>query len=233
MVATLDPEYLVFHDLHDGLAVNHHERRNPFAQVKLRTKDLHLVEQEVRADVEWLAKVCAGRKGVIVPSNHDDFLARWLSEQDWRTDPDNAEFYLETALTLVREIKAGGNAPHPFTHWVNKLKGNAPIRCLKRDEPFTLGGVELSLHGDRGPNGTRGSAMNLRRVGVRTIIGHSHSPAIEEGCYQVGTSSPLKLDYNVGPSSWLHCHCVLYANGKRALLPIIDGRWRHDEVAGV
>jgi hypothetical protein len=61
---------------------------------------------------------------------------------------------------------------------------------------------------------------------VKTIIGHSHSPGIDGGCYQTGTSTPLRLDYNKGPSSWLNCHCVLYANGKRSLLPIIDGEWR-------
>ena len=97
---------------------------------------------------------------------------------------------------------------------------------LERDESLVLGSVELSLHGDKGPNGARGSRSNLKRIGVKTIIGHSHSPGIDGGCYQTGTSTPLRLDYNKGPSSWLNCHCVLYANGKRSLLPIIDGEWR-------
>ncbi|MCK5642258.1 MAG: hypothetical protein KAJ19_15740, partial [Gammaproteobacteria bacterium] len=108
---------------------------------------------------------------------------------------------------------------------VEKLKGSANITCLGRDQSFMLGGIELSMHGDQGPNGSRGSRMNLRRIGVKSIIGHSHSPGIEEGCMQTGTSTPLKLEYNSGPSSWLQCHAVLYANGKRSLLPIIDGEW--------
>ena len=232
MADTLDPEHLIFHDLHDGASTNHHERKDPFAQLAKRVNLMHLVKEEIMEDVMWLARVCQGRKGVIVPSNHDDFLARWLREQDWRHDPDNSEFYLETALHLVREIKAGNEAPHPFTYWVNKLKGNAPIRCLERDEAFTLGGVELGLHGDKGSNGARGSAKNLRRIGVKTIVGHSHSPAIEEGCYQAGTSTPLRVGYNVGPSSWLNAHIILYANGKRAILPIIDGLWSFDAAQG-
>ena len=232
MVETLDPQHLVFHDLHDGASTNHHTKRDPFAQVAKRVNLLHLVKEEIMQDVMWLARVCKGRQGVIVPSNHDDFLARWLREQDWRHDPENAEFYLETALHLVREIKAGSDCPHPFTHWVNKLKGNAPIRCLERDESFVLGGVELAMHGDKGPNGSRGSVMNLRRIGVKSIVGHSHSPAINEGCYQAGTSTPLRLDYNSGPSSWLNAHVILYANGKRAILPIIDGLWSFDAAQG-
>lgn len=226
MVEQLNPKHLVFHDLHDGMSTNHHIAKDPFAQIAKRVENLHLVEQEIREDVEWLQRVCKGRQGVIVPSNHDDFLARWLREQDWRRDPENAEFYLETALNLVQQIKSGNAVPHPFTYWVERLKEDSPIRCLTRDESFMLGGVELSLHGDKGPNGTRGSRLNMRRIGVKTIIGHSHSPGIEEGCYQTGTSTGLRLDYNVGPSSWMNCHCVLYANGKRSLLFIIDGEWR-------
>lgn len=226
IVETLDPQQLVFHDLHDGVSTNHHTKKDPFAQVAKRVSLLHLVKEEVMEDVMWLARVCQGRSGVLVASNHDDFLARWLREQDWRFDPDNSEFYLETALHLVKEIKAGNSTPHPFIYWVDKLKGNSPITCLKRDESFMLGGVELSLHGDQGPNGTRGSRENLRRIGVKSIVGHSHSPGIEEGCYQAGTSTPLRVDYNRGPSSWLQAHVVLYANGKRAILPIIDGKWR-------
>lgn len=226
MVETLDPEHLVFHDLHDGSSTNHHTKKDPFAQIAKRVNSLHLVREEILGDIEWLSNVCQGRKGIVVPSNHDDFLARWLREHDWRHDPENAEFYLETALHLVKVIKAGNTVPHPFTHWVNKLKGDAPIRCLERDESFTLGGVELSMHGDKGPNGMKGSRESLRRIGVKTIVGHSHTPGIEEGCYQAGTSTPLRLDYNSGPSSWLNAHVVLYGNGKRAILPIIDGEWR-------
>lgn len=231
IVETLNPKHLVFHDLHDGAATNHHTRKDPFAQVAKRVADLHIVEKEIEDDVKWLKKVVGKRKGVIVPSNHDDFLARWLREQDWRLDPENAEFYLKTALELVREIKGGNEVPHPFAYWVDRLKDKAPITCLSRDESFTLGGIELAMHGDQGPNGSRGSVQNLRRIGVKTMVGHSHSPAIEEGCWQVGTSTPLRLDYNSGPSSWLNCHGLIHANGKRQLLMIIDGHWCFDASA--
>jgi hypothetical protein len=82
------------------------------------------------------------------------------------------------------------------------------------------------MHGHRGPNGSRGSARNLANIGVRSVIGHSHSPNIFRGVHQVGTSSRLNLEYASGPSSWLHCHCVIHSNGKRQLVPIIDGDWR-------
>ena len=53
------------------------------------------------------------------------------------------------------------------------------------------------MHGDKGPNGARGSIRNLRRIGIRSVIGHTHSPGIDEGCYQVGTSTRLRLEIQV------------------------------------
>lgn len=229
MVDRLNPEHLIFHDLHDGYAENPHHFGNPFVNLAKTQEDMHLVEKEIREDVEWLTEKIGKRKGVIVSSNHDDFLWRWISKSDWRLDAPNAEFYLETALAMVRSTKmtaSGSSTVDPFLYWVEKLiAASVDIQCLGRDDSFQLKGIELSMHGDQGPNGSRGSRMNLRRIGVKSIIGHSHSPGIEEGCMQIGTSTPLRLEYNSGPSSWLQCHAVLYANGKRSLLPIIDGEW--------
>jgi len=231
MVDVLDPQHLIFHDLHDGYARNPHHRLDPFSEIAKRGVDMHLVKREVEDDVKWIKRVIRRRKAVIIPSNHDNFFARWIIDTDWRQDPDNASFYLETAKVMVDSTHmtdSGMSRIDPFTYWVDQWKGKAPITCLKRDESFMLGGVELSMHGDMGPNGSRGSRMNLRRIGVKSIVGHSHTPGIEEGCYQTGTSTPLKLEYNSGPSSWLQAHVVLYANGKRAILPIIDGSWRFE-----
>lgn len=87
-------------------------------------------------------------------------------------------------------------------------------------------GIEVGSHGHVGPNGSRGSVKSQARIGMKSVIGHSHSPGIRDGAYQVGTSSRLNLEYVRGPSSWLHTHCVIYANGKRTLINIINGEWR-------
>jgi hypothetical protein len=163
-----------------------------------------------------------------VASNHDSFLARWVVSQDWRVDPTNAEFYLRTALELVKRtsLQASGTVyPNPLGYWIEQRR-DPRIKVLRQDESFTRAGVELSMHGDLGPNGARGSVANLRRIGVRSVVGHSHSPAINEGCYQVGTSTNLKLEYNAGPSGWLNTHCILHRDGKRQLINIINGAWR-------
>lgn len=229
IVETLNPEHVVFNDLLDGYACNPHHEGNPFAALAKSQSGFGDVQEEVRRAVEYVVGRCRGRKAVIVASNHDNFLARWIAAADWRRDPKNAEFYLETALAMARSTRMTPNGvvtDDPFKHWVERMRGKAWVRCLKADEQFALGGVECGQHGDRGPNGARGSLRNLSRIGARMITGHSHTPGIEEGHYQCGTSTPLRLEYNRGPSSWLNTHCVIYANGKRSLITIVDGKWR-------
>lgn len=230
IIAMLEPETLVWHDLLDGYSANPHHKGNPFNAYAKRMSNADKVKEEVfRAIDHVTAKTPDGTTSVIVASNHDDFLRRWVINTDWREDPTNAEFYLATAWAMIRDTKMGPGGteyPSPFPHWFKQRQAGAQFRCLGGNESFVLGGVELGMHGDRGPNGSRGSAKNLRRIGVRSIIGHSHSPAIEEGCYQVGTSTRLRLEYNSGPSSWLNAHCVLHADGKRQLIIIIGNKWR-------
>ena len=55
---------------------------------------------------------------------------------------------------------------------------------------------------------------------------HTHQAGIYDGVYTAVTSSVLDLGYNRGPSSWSHSHIVTYANGKRAIITIWNGKWR-------
>lgn len=233
IVEVLDPEVLAWHDLLDGDSINHHHNGNPFLAAHKREFGLDNARDEVMEAIEFLRKHSKGRHSIVVPSNHDDFLQRWLANTDWRQDPTNAEFYLETALAMVRQAKsrdANAEKLNAFAYWVDRelLAHGDHIQGLKSDQSFQVAGIELGMHGDRGPNGARGSIKNLRRLGSKCIIGHSHSPGIDEGAYQNGTSTRLRLGYNTGPSSWLNSHTVVYASGKRCLINIINGKWRLD-----
>jgi hypothetical protein len=229
IVETLQPRTLVFHDVFDGYSVNPHHLGNPFiGQAKLRGQ-VGDVREEVEHCVAWVKDRAKGRRAIIVSSNHDNFLSRWVANTDWRHTPGNAAFYLETAAAMLKSVALGpqgASYADPFVYWVEKLRGEANIRCLALDESFKLEGIECSLHGHQGPNGARGTLKNLSRLGARVISGHSHTPGIEEGHYQAGTSTPLRLEYAHGPSSWLNSHVIVYHSGKRALLTIIEGEWR-------
>jgi hypothetical protein len=226
MDETLKPAQIVFHDLLDAYAVNPHHDGNPFsAFVKQQTG-----RNDARAEVFRAAEYAwsrAGERGVVVLSNHDDMLGRWIVSKDWKNDPVNMGFYLETAKMVLDRTTftpAGMSCPSPFALWLELL---APrLRVLHGDESFRIAGIECGMHGHLGPNGARGSRMNLRRIGVKSAIGHSHSPGIEEGCSQAGTSTRLRAEYTRGPGSWLNTHVAIYLSGKRTLLNIIDGEWR-------
>lgn len=236
ILATLKPEILVWHDVHDGTAKNHHERGRVFHEYVKYQAGQDNVEAEVERTFRFIDTwTPAGTKNIIVPSNHVDFLKEWLENADWKRDPANAKFYLKTALAIVespntRWTEAGVAIQDPFTDWGAKMLSPgvaARTTFLRRDQPYQIKGIEVSYHGDKGPNGVKGTRMAFGKIGVKTIIGHTHSPGITDGAYQVGTSSYLNLSYAAGsPSSWLHTHCVIYPNGKRSLINIIDGKWR-------
>jgi hypothetical protein len=228
LVQKLQPQHIVWHDLLDSYSCNPHHEGNPFNAVAKRLNEADDVRKEVERAIEFVrVRTLEGSQSVIVRSNHNDFLQRWIQRRDWRSDPTNAEFYLGTALAMVKGTKLtvkGTEFADPFEYWFNRAAvPNA--RILQQDESFVLGDVELGMHGDQGPNGARGSIKNLRRIGLKSIIGHSHTPGIDEGCYQVGTSTRLRLEYNHGASSWLNTHCLLHADGKRQLINIIDGKY--------
>jgi len=228
MVKRLRPRHLVWHDLIDFYSRNHHHKGNPITAFVKHQSGMGDVRQEVQRACAFVDKHCPkGTVNVLVPSNHPEAMSRWLRETDWRVDPENAEFYLETALAVVRSAKMtqhGVSAADPFTYWARKLIKSDTI-YLSSDESFRVGDHELGYHGDKGANGARGTIRAFARIGPKTFIGHSHSPGWFEGCKQVGTSTHLKLEYNSGLSSWLHTHGGIYANGKPVLLNIIDGEW--------
>jgi hypothetical protein len=232
IVNLLKPEHLCWHDALDFYSKNHHNRGNTFIDYAKHNSGLNDVKKEVELTFNLVNKHTEklNIKNIFPASNHPEALFRWIKESDWRSDPVNAEFYLETALFMVKGTSMGDSGtitPDPFVYWGNKfLKKPQNSVFLSRDQSFVISGVDVGSHGDLGPNGSRGSITNISKIGVKTVSGHSHSPGIYDGAYQVGTSSKLKLEYNRGPSGWLQTHCILYANGKRSLINIIKGKYK-------
>lgn len=231
IIETLGIRTLVWHDLCDGYSVNPHHRGDPFIAFAKRRAGMHDARAEIERAVEFVNEHTRyGMQSYVVDSNHNDFFRRWILASDWRQlDPANMEFYLKTALAMLegaKHTRHGTEYPSPFAYWVKQYHQREAIQCVGPNESLEINGIEYSMHGDRGPNGARGSIKSLRRIGVRSVIGHSHTPGIEEGCYQTGTSTLLRLEYNLGPSSWLNTHVLTYPNGKRTLINIINGEWR-------
>ncbi|GAC1590901.1 MAG: hypothetical protein NVS3B25_09800 [Hymenobacter sp.] len=230
MVAVLNPETLVFHDVIDGYSCNPHHKGKPFIGIAKMKAGYGSVQDELLHVVDFVNERAQGRTAVIVDSNHHDFLPRYIESADWKTDPKNAIFYLETALHMASQTvmgKGGTETPDPFGFWIEKMGLGKSIRLLRAGESFRIAGIELGLHGHKGVNGAKGSAVSFSKVGDKTTTGHTHSPFIRKGAHGVGTSTPLRLEYTQGGlSTWLNTHSVCYANGKRSLLSMFDGAWR-------
>jgi len=231
MVATLKPKYLVWHDLLDFQARNHHTKDNVFITYSQYHAGAVNVEKEIDATLKFVddhsPPACIN---IIVPSNHNEAFERWVRECDPKADVENVLFWAKTFQMMLENTEYNQfriRVPDPFALWAKtKLKCYGRSRFLERDESFSLKGVELAFHGDQGANGSRGNIRGFGKIGVKSIIGHSHVAGVKNGVYQVGTSSSLQLIYNEGPSGWLHAHAVEYQNGKRSLIIIVDGRWR-------
>jgi hypothetical protein len=176
LVDTVDPEKLIWHDLLDGYAVNPHHFGNPFNAYAKRQSGKDNVRAEVQRAIEFVRQRTGTRQSIVVSSNHDDFLRRWIVTTDWRSDPTNAAFYLKTAAAMLSETRLDGSGtsyPSPFAYWIEQA-GDQRVRALQPDEPLTILGVELSLHGDRGPNGSWTQPHTGYRRGMHAG-GHKHT----------------------------------------------------------
>jgi hypothetical protein len=225
LVPALAPRRLVLHDLFDGRAVNPHERGNALLRAARAGATL---EAELAANEAWLAAALArapGLEAVLVPfANHHQFLDRWL--QGGAPEPADAELFHWLSWRLLAERRATGAFPLALETALRRSALDPRVRFLRADESYQVGGVELGMHGHLGPNGARGSPLNLSRIGTRFIAGHVHSPEIFQGGYWAGLLARLQHGYNLGPSGWLHTQVLLHANHARQMVHVVDGRWR-------
>lgn len=232
IVNTLRPEKIIRHDVFDGYSISHHNRKDPVIQYSKHKHGHHLVADELNLTAKHIDSTTPDfAENLIVSSNHHDHLIRWLKEVHPLQEPWNVDTWLELWSLLKGTVEFRENGvihADPFALWMqSRLK--KPVKFIPRDAEMSIAGILIGFHGDQGANGSRGSLNQYAKLGAKTVIGHSHTPGIRHGCYQVGTSSTLRLDYTQGPSSWAHCHCIIYPNGKRQLLFVIDGYWRRSD----
>ena len=229
IIDELRPKYQFMHDTVDFYRRNHHARGNAHKNFSLWVKGTESVEDEMLNVATFMRDEAARDfcKMVVVDSNHDNALLKWLREGDYRTDPVNALFYLRSQTAVYEAIAAQDANFHIVEHVLQSQGVPKKVTFLRDDDSFVIAGsIECGMHGHIGPNGARGMPQNLSRMGKKANTGHTHSAQIIDGMYVAGTCSLLNLDYNTGPSSWSHSHVVTYPNGKRAIITVYNGKWR-------
>ena len=228
---TLRPKLLFLGDSLDFHSQNHHDRGNPHIAFAKHLKGESSVAKELDLTAKFLCRVqMPGMDVVIVDSNHDAALTRWVREMDLSdVAPENATTWL--ALQTAAYAAIADNRPMRLYEKAMRMRGvPAGTTFLTGDESFVIcresGGIEMGIHGHAGVNGSRGSPAQFARLGRKVSHGHTHSAAIIGDVFVAGTSSVLRPGYVTGPSSWSWSHVLHYPNGCRAIVTQVGDRWR-------
>ena len=176
---------------------------------------------DVRGELDRTCKYLEGfpKPCYVVSSNHHDHLEKWFNGLNAAREQVNLALYFE-----LGELAKRYPGKSLFELYCTKIKGLKNLVFISEDRAFDIKGIDVSQHGHRGPNGSRGSGKAFAKTGRRTITQHAHTPGINKGNWVVGTSA-MHLAYAHGYSSWLELHVIIYPNGKRSFITRIKGRF--------
>jgi hypothetical protein len=246
IVKRLRPDHVILHDLVNCSSVSHwaekHTARRSWVAMN-GFDDLNQEMNDVAAELRWMSRCAPNAKIWVVPSNHNEAVTRYIEEHRYVKDPKNLRIGLQMHLEMIEDLQLRQPAQvharptDPVIHWLRKA---CPfVNMLDRQEALILPeglkekGILLSLHGDRGLRGqhTRGSD-EFRGMNMRVVLGHDHQAYIGGPIWRVGTSTPLSQHYVDNPATnWTNTHCIVYANGQRQLINIVNGQWHGQQVS--
>ena len=207
---------IILHDVFNGHSISHHERNMPFVLLNRENDGSDDLMKELD-NMKYFFECRPEYEFVVVRSNHDEFLDRWLSDVDWRK-ANNKSAYLNLAVLLANDYDGKGIIPLILKEFDN-------VYCLGIDESYRIGDIECGMHGHKGANGSRGGVIQFKNMNTKNITGHTHTPRRVDGHSSVGTLTHLRVGYNVGPSSWMNSNIVIYPNGKHQHIHIINNKY--------
>jgi hypothetical protein len=232
LVHKLNPKRLVWHDLLDSYSICHHHK-NPFQHIAKHKTRRANIRSEVMGCINFIKTICRrfpDTVNLIVESNHNSHLDQWVANSDWKHDPQNAEFYLYLAHLLAK--KANFREGYGYTNvgafealMTDTLGEDYLYDFIYDSDTYNIKDVIVNFHGHNGANGSRGSALQYGRSGYKYFTGHTHTPGITDNCWTVGTMRKLNCEYLSGLSGWMNTMGLIYPNGTRALINIIDGQY--------
>jgi hypothetical protein len=227
VVDQLKPRTQFIHDLLDFHSRCHHDIGDHFKMFERHVRAEDSVRAEVTGAVDFLHAIerrdC---ETVIVDSNHDRFLTRWMTSQDARRDLINVEFWMQLNSAVLAAIREG-RKPIALEEAMRLIR-HVPATFIDSNTSYVIcpafgGGIECGMHGDQP---WRSTLTTFAKMGRRSNTGHGHSAGIRGGAYRAGKYCEDRMDYNNGPSAWSDTMIVTYQNGKRTLVTIYKGKAR-------
>jgi len=218
---------VVLHDCFDAESISHHNIGRPTILAMNANVDKSSLYKEgvgLAKYLEDLNTVIDG-KIVVVASNHNEALNKYLVEGRFINDPPNMYLSLDLCKALME-------SKNPLQYLIEDKVGldeTVKVKWLNRDEDWVYHGVEVGHHGDISANGSRGNITNFECAYEKSVIGHKHSASIFRGVYVVGVSGKMDMGYNVGMSSWTHSLVLIYSSGVRQIISTFkdkDGNYK-------
>ena len=213
MLERFKPKHVVLHDLLDSSSISHHERKDPFKSLQRELDGSWCMDCEITKCVDFVGELLEYNP-VIVRSNHDEFVDRWLVDVDWRKEK-NKYSYLKYGI-----LRADGKLPKGILGYNIQDRFNDKVVVLTDNDSFKVNDVELAVHGHLGAGGSRGSYTQFKRLNTKLVTGHTHSPLKVDNLTTTGTLTKLRLEYNRGLSAWYHANVLVHKNGKTQIILI-------------
>lgn len=213
----LKVDHVVLHDIFNGKSISPHDSKSPFELLRKEQEGLDDLLSEI-SDVIDFFEQNSDIDFIVVRSNHDIWLDRWLNDTDWRKS-NNKMSYLKLASEMASDTEGKG-----ALNVILRINNVSNAYCLDLDESFNVNGFELGIHGHQGAGGSRGSMIQFKNLNTKNVTGHSHVPRRMNGALSVGTLTKLRLGYNKGLSAWMQSNVIIHSNGKAQHLNIINGK---------
>lgn len=211
---------VVLHDVFHGSSISHHDAKKSITRA-IRAQEGRLeLKAECAAVKNYIEDIEGRGYNVVIPqANHNSHLFRYLEDGRYVDDPINLKF----AVQLVGPAIDGIN---PLQYAIESIFGfkNNHVRWLEKDRSYKVYGVELSAHGDKGANGSKGNLATFEKGLGDCVVAHTHSAAIFRKVFCVGTVGEMDMGYNEGMSNWTRTCCLVYSNGTKQLVNFIPDR---------
>ena len=216
----MKPNHTMIHDIIDCESISHWDMQDAFRMLQKEDEGTDNLRKEIDDMKDWIRERLKYNL-VVVRSNHDDFLDRWLRTTDWRKS-NNKRMYLYGANLLSNDPVAKSKGVIPaiiYEEFGDKVK------TLGTDTSYRVLGWELGMHGHLGASGSRGGHVQFKNLNTKNVTGHVHHPYREDGHCSVGTLTHLRVNYTKGPSNWMHSNGLIYPDGKFQHIHIVNGKY--------
>jgi len=131
------PDVTIWHDLFDGYSINHHQQKDFVAQVIKEKKNLNSLQGEIDLNMNFI-KEWKDTNMIIIPSNHNDWLDKWVRFSEGTKDLKNAKLFNEFQAVLFEEKAPKGL----YAYLVDREFGDE-VKTLDRNASYMVAGHEI------------------------------------------------------------------------------------------